>query len=188
MPILQQEPCQFPQTLFNGDEPVSNAACWRVLHTLPRREKSLLRKLQALQIWHYGPVISQRHRSPAGRVRTSFLPLFPGYVFVFCDRNQQLRCLETGCVAHCLEVSDGGQLFTELQQIWKMLQFDSNVTPQAAPLRGQMARVVRGPLAGLTGTVTAVDGRHRLTLMVSFMQQGATITVDLTDLEIVMQD
>ncbi len=185
MPILKQEPCQYPESLFAGDLPESDEVCWLVLHTLPRREKSLLRKLQALQIWHYGPVVPQRQRSPAGRIRTSYRPLFPGYVFVYCNRNDQLRCLETGDIANCLPVGDDQRLYLELRQIWKMLQTDSDVTPQPVPQTGQTARVVSGPLAGLTGTVTAVDGRHRLTLMVSFMQQGASVTVDLADLQIV---
>ena len=54
------------------------------------------------------------------------------------------------------------------------------------PAVGQRARIVRGPLREreLTGTITQVNSQHRLTIMVNFLQQGASITVDESDIEL----
>jgi hypothetical protein len=39
-------------------------------------------------------------------------------------------------------------------------------------------------MTGLRGTITKVHAQHRLTVMVNFMQQGASILVDEADVDL----
>ena len=84
MPILNQEPDIFPENLLSAPEEGSPSDGWFAIYTLSRREKELMRRLRAQNIAHYGPMVPKRTRSPGGRIRTSYVPLFAGYVFVCC--------------------------------------------------------------------------------------------------------
>ena len=52
------------------------------MYTMARREKKLMRQLIEEKIAFYAPVIERRYRSPNGRLRKSYEPLFANYVFV----------------------------------------------------------------------------------------------------------
>lgn len=88
MPILPAEPDMYPPTLLEQE---SIEPTWWAMYTLARREKELMRRLRALEIPFYAPLVSQRTRSPAGRTRQSYVPLFPGYVFVCGDSTARQR-------------------------------------------------------------------------------------------------
>ncbi len=85
MPILQAEPTVYPDPLLSRPEPaICPEARWHVLHTKPRQEKSLARDLLDKGVPFYLPVIGHK-RSIHGRVMTSLIPLFDGYVFLYSD-------------------------------------------------------------------------------------------------------
>ncbi len=75
MPILEKEPDIFPENLLElpGHQQDQH---WFAMYTLARHEKEFMRMLRPLKIAHYGPMVQQRKRSPAGRIRTSYVPLF----------------------------------------------------------------------------------------------------------------
>ena len=75
MPILPQQSVIYPDDLL--ERPPADAAWWAV-YTLSRREKDFMRRLRDFEIPFYGPLIKRTTRSPGGRTRTSWLPLFPG--------------------------------------------------------------------------------------------------------------
>lgn len=186
MPILGQEPDLYPEDLLTGDAEVPEDSKWYAIYTLSRREKDLMRRLRAQKIAHYGPLVPNRTRSPQGRIRTSYMPLFPGYVFVFADEEGRYNTVATGCISKCIEVTEPEQLVTDLRQIRTLEEVGVDLQAEIRPEVGQKARIVRGPLADkeLTGTITQLKSQHRLTIMVNFLQQGASIVVDEADLEL----
>src|SRR5438477_12409063 len=100
MPILAREPDLFPDDLLDRAEACDDLEeGWWALYTSARREKALMRKLHALSIPHYGPTIRKLDRSPSGRLRESFVPLFPSYVFLFGTENHRYHALTTNCVS-----------------------------------------------------------------------------------------
>jgi hypothetical protein len=117
MPILAAEPDFFPADLFDRPDWTSDADHhWWALYTRSRCEKELMRRLRALEIPHYGPLIEKNHRSPKGRLTKSFVPLFTNYVFMYGDAAQRHQALTTNCVSRDILVNDGVQLATDLGQ------------------------------------------------------------------------
>jgi transcriptional antiterminator RfaH len=183
MPILAQEPDIFPDTLL--DQPSESADdTWFAMYTLARQEKELMRKLRPLKIAHYGPMIQQRKRSPQGRIRTSYVPLFTGYVFIRGDEVARHNAVSTGCISRCLHVTEHEELVDDLKRVRQLLLTGEEVRPEPKPLVGRMAMVKNGAMKGLKGTITKTLSQHRLTVFVNFMQQGASVIVDEADVEL----
>ena len=179
MPILPYEPDIFPDDLLEVDSPGDESSeRWWALYTMPRREKELMRRLRGIEIPHYGPLIKRRTRSPGGRVRTSHVPLFSGYVFMRGDHEQRQGAMKTNCISRCLEVSDGEELVRDLQQIHRLIECDVPLTPESRIEPGMRVRVRSGLLLGLEGTVVKRRGSQRLLVVVEFLQQGASVQLD----------
>jgi len=183
MPILAKEPDIFPESLLDqpADAPDDS---WFAMYTLARQEKELMRKLRPLNIAHYGPMIQQRKRSPQGRIRTSFVPLFTGYVFIRGDEVARHNAVSTGCISRCLHVTEHEELVDDLRRVRQLLLTGEEVRPEPKPLVGRMAMVKNGAMKGLKGTITKTLSQHRLTVFVNFMQQGASVIVDEADVEL----
>src|SRR5262249_6496300 len=60
MAILAAETALFPDTLLEQAVPESDGACWRVVHTKPRQEKSLARELIQGEVPFYLPLRKRR--------------------------------------------------------------------------------------------------------------------------------
>lgn len=183
MPILEKEPDIFPENLLELAAPEKDEG-WYAMYTLARHEKEFMRMLRPLKIAYYGPMVQQRKRSPAGRIRTSYVPLFSGYVFICGDEVARHNAVSTGCISRCLPVTESEQLIDDLRRIRMVLEKGADVRPEPKPLVGRTAIVKRGAMTGLKGTITKVDNQHRLTVLVNFMQQGASVFVDDADVEL----
>ncbi len=94
--------------------------------------------------------------------------------------------MATGCISKCIAVNDADQLVTDLCNAGLLAQYDDDFQAEARPVVGQRARIVRGPLKELelTGTITEVRSQRRLTIMVKFLQQGTSISINVADIEL----
>src|SRR3972149_3559745 len=145
MPILLPEPDIFPEGLLGDEPPAADPARqWWALYTLPRREKELMRRLRTMEIPHYGPLVKRRFRSPNGRARTSYVPLFAGYVFLCGDEVARYQSLTTNCVSRCLVVDDTLELEHDLRQIRRLIQSETPLTPEARIQPGTRGRIRSG--------------------------------------------
>jgi transcriptional antiterminator RfaH len=179
MPILPGEPDIFPAELL--DESLACEAPtgpWWAMYTMARREKQLMRRLRALEIPYYAPLVHRRTRSPGGRVRDSYVPLFASYVFVQGGESERQQVLTTNCVSRCLSVPDGVQLVHDLRQIRQLIELDAPLTVEARIEPGRRVRVRSGSMAGLEGTVVQRRGREWLVVAVEFLGQGASVLLE----------
>jgi transcription antitermination factor NusG len=191
MPILPKQPDLFPTDLFErlGEAESSRAPSaaegrrWLVYYTIARREKDLMRKLEAAEIPFFGPLIRRRLRSPGGRTRESFVPLFPGYVFSWADDDQRRAALATNTIARWIPVGDERMLVDDLRAVRRLIECDQPLTPEARLEPGQAVRVRSGPLKGIEGIVISRRGVERLLVAVRFLNQGASIELEDVDLE-----
>lgn len=184
MPILKREHDLHPVDLF-GRPPASSGEPprWWALYTRSRREKDLMRRLHKLDIAFYCPIVEKRHRSPNGRLRTTFVPLFSNYVFLCGGESQRYEAMCTGCVSRDLEVVDATALFYDLRQIHDLIETGVEITPEPQVQVGTPVRVKTGVLAGREGIVIERRGNHRLLVTVNFLQQGASAEIADFDVE-----
>ena len=183
MPILPKEPDIFPDDLLADDRKLDTEGAWWALYTLSRREKELIRRLRTHQICHYCPLIRRKTRSPSGRVRDSFVPLFAGYVFMFGAEEQRYQALTTNCISRTLEISDPSCLLRDLRQIQRLVDSEAPLTPEARIAPGTRVRVRSGPFLGLEGTVLQRRGKQRLMVAIEFLQQGASVLIEDCELD-----
>lgn len=175
MPILKSEPDCFPSDLL--DQPAGEFNWW-ACYTRSRQEKMLMRNLREADIAYYAPIIPRRYKSPAGRVRESFLPLFANYVFVRGDEMARYQAVCSGCVSRTIGVTDTVQLVEDLSQIHKLVQVGAPLSPEARIDSGDLVRIRSGRFTGFEGRVLR---RHQQTLLiveVRFMNQGASVALD----------
>lgn len=171
MPILKREVDLFPPQLF---EIPAASGPWRVAYAKSRQEKRLARLLLEREVPFYLP-LAEKVALREGRRRTSFLPLFPGYVFF---RGSARPALESNLVCHVLEVLDQGTLECELSSLWRLQASGAPLVPHPYLRRGDRVEIVDGPLRGFAGTILREKGRLRLVVGVSLLGQAAAAEVD----------
>src|SRR5262249_4658632 len=130
MPLLPLEPFVFPEDLLSQPtfEPRDSLRWW-VLHTRPRAEKSLTRRLLRRSVPFFLPLCKRqwRHR---GRLFCSHVPLFPGYVFLQGDYHMVSKTLETNLVARVLPVEDQQQLHGDLVRVHCLVASGAPLSPE----------------------------------------------------------
>ena len=194
MPILPFQPDIFPPGLFEldstsalalapADVPTSPNGRWIAFYTLARREKELMRFLTGAAVPFYAPLVRRRIPSPGGRVRVSFVPLFPGYVFSLVDDDQRRLALTTNTIARCIPVSDPEELVRDLRSIRRLITTDAPLTPESRIDAGHRVRVRSGPLRGLEGAVIRRGTGERLVVAVRFLNQGVSMELEDVDVE-----
>ena len=175
MPILKREPDFQPETLF---ELPPDRYPWWVVHVRSRQEKVLARECRARGIPFYLPLREHRNlRDP--RRRISFLPLFPGYLFVRGDlEHERLELLRTNLCVHVLAVLDQEGLALDLGQVRRLQELGLPLRAHPELTKGSVVRVAEGPFEGMTGRVTGVKGKHRFVVAVRFIHRSVSVELD----------
>jgi len=178
MPILGREIDLYPEGLL--DQPPSDDAerQWLVAHTSSRREKDLARKLLARNLPFFLPQMEQKFRSPNGRRRVAYLPLFPGYVFLRAAPLERDLVLETNCVVKLLLVRDPEELVFDLRQIHKLTHSGAALVRETEFTPGMSVRITAGPFQGFEGQVLKQQSGDRLLVLIHYLQQGVSISLE----------
>ncbi|TWU37083.1 transcription termination/antitermination protein NusG [Novipirellula artificiosorum] len=186
MPILPQEPDGLPENLLDLEQVLTQT--WWLMYTKSRQEKLLMRQLREEGVWHYGPQIPQRKRSPAGRIRTSFVPLFSNYVFVTGQTDEaRYKSICTGCIIKAAEITEVDDFIADMKQIRDLIDMGVPLTLESRLQPGQMVRIRSGSFAGYEGTVLRREGETRLLVAVRFMEQGVSVKLEDCQLELIGQ-
>ena len=182
MPILPSEPFAYPADPFAAGaagEAAGSAAdgVWDVMHTKSRAEKSLARWLHAASVRYFLPLYRQKSVQN-GRPRTSYQPLFSGYLFVWGDTDARYHALASNQVAHCLPVHDPDQLVSDLTAVYRLMTGDLPLTPVAQIPPGTPVEVTDGPFAGMTGKMVRAGAATRLFVEVRMINQGVCVELE----------
>ena len=173
MPLLKREPDIFPPSLFElapADLP------WWVAHVRSRQEKALARYLRPLDVAFYLPQVE--HRLEGARTRTSYLPLFPGYLFFRGSASQRLAALRSNLIVKVLEVPDQNLLDVELAQLHALQTSGATLTPLESLARGDSVRITDGPFRGYLGVVLRGGDRPRLVVSISVLRKAVSVELD----------
>ncbi len=178
MPSLPLETFVYPDDLLSSPE-LSEVVSgrWSALHTRPRAEKSLARRCLGRGLPFFLPLFKQQRRS-RGQLKCSYLPLFPGYVFVRGDSEARLAALETNLVARVLEVVDQEQLQDDLARVYRLMAAGSPLVAEDRLQPGDRVEIICGPLTGLEGKVLRRGKQLKLFIEVKFLQQGVSAEIE----------
>ncbi len=177
MPLTKPIITHSPEDLFASPRVASETIRWWVLHTKPRAEKIVAGLLAAKQIPFFLPLYEQRKRVQR-RTVTSYLPLFPGYVFLRGGDEERLVAFETHRIANCIRVEDQISIDRDLAWVQESIETGLPLLPEERIQPGTPAEIISGPLTGHQGIVVR-SGKHlKFVIQVNFLQRGASIEVD----------
>jgi transcriptional antiterminator RfaH len=176
VPALPLGDILFPADLFEARPALERA--WWVLHTRPRAEKALGEQVFQAGIPFFLPQYAKSRRT-SGRLRTSYLPLFPSYVFLWGTADDRLRAVKTNLVVNSLPVPDQATLHRQLTQVYRVMTHDlAACRPQDDPRIGNLVEITDGPFTGMVGRVTEVGGGYTFVVEVEFIGRGVAVTLD----------
>lgn len=181
MPVVAKDVDVWPEGLLQED--LGAERRWFALYTRPRQDKTLMRHLLSMRKAFCGLLVPTRKRMPSGGLKTSYLPLFPNYVFLHGTDQDRYDSLTTNCVQTVLDVTDGSQLQKELGALHEAILSGRSVSTVDKIQEGQSVRIVSGPLAGHEGVLIQRRGNKRIVLSLSFLQQGAAVEIDDASIE-----
>lgn len=151
---------------------------WAALHTRARAEKVVAEWIRKEGATPYLPLARSR-RVYGARVRQSWVPLFPGYVFYDAASYDGRRALRSHKVAGVLRPPTPFGLGPDLENVSRALVAQPDLRtgpPLVEP--GRLVEVVLGPLAGTRGRLVRREGGSVLVLMLDFLGFGAEVTID----------
>ena len=159
---------------------------WYALRVRTKCEKVVAGALTQRDIHHYLPLYKTKTQW-SDRVRTSFVPLFPGYVFAQFNHSQLHRLVSVpdfmhivgrGSVPEPIEESD-------IEAVRRVIASGTGVGPWTMCIAGQTVEVIRGPLAGVRGVVVRTKGHDRLIVSIPMMQRSVSTEIDSFNLRLV---
>jgi transcription termination/antitermination protein NusG len=180
MPLLPLEPFVFPDQLLDQpcDATATNGSLpWWVLHTRPRAEKALARKLLRQGTAFFLP-IRKKQWQKHGRTFSSHVPLFPGYLFLKADDFAAFRTLETNFVARILRVPDQFQLQADLARVYRLIASGGALVPEEKLRPGALVEITTGPLSGLEGKILRRGKQLKFIVEVQFLQRGVSVEIE----------
>jgi transcriptional antiterminator RfaH len=177
MPLLPLETFVFPDDLLSQTTFLTEGSRWWVLHTRPRVEKSLGRKLLDRNTPFFLPVCKRQWRK-RGRLHRSYLPLFPGYVFLQGDSQTANEILHTKLVARVLPVEDQERLHADLVSVHRLIATGAPLAPEERLRPGTLVEITSGPLAGLEGKIIRRGKQLKFLVEVEFLQRGVSVEIE----------
>ena len=174
MPLLRAEPNLYPETLFTDPMPVDASARWWVLYTRARAEKSLARQLHGRRIAFYLPLYKSTWNHN-GRHRSSHLPLFPGYVFLFGGDDARLAALETNLLTSTIPVAEQERLYSDLLRVERLAGGPVPVAPECDFATGEPVVIESGPFQGMTGKILRRGQQTRFVVEIELLRRGVSV-------------
>jgi transcriptional antiterminator RfaH len=109
---------------------------------------------------------------------TSYLPLFPGYVFLRGGDQERVVAFDTNRIANCIRVEDQLGMDRDLSRVYASIESGLPLLPEERIQPGTPAEIISGPLAGHHGVVVRTGKHLTFVIEVNFLQRGASIEVD----------
>jgi transcription antitermination factor NusG len=152
---------------------------WFALVVKSRHEKAVAGLLKEKGFDSWVPTEKKTHRYQSA-IKTSDIPLFPGYVFCRFDGTIRLPVLSTPGVVHV--VSAGSHLLPvddiEITSLRTAVERNAPLCPSVFLEGGSRVRIAEGPFEGVTGVVVKSCRPFRLMLSVTLLQRAVLLEID----------
>jgi transcription antitermination factor NusG len=177
MPLLSLEPFVFPEKLLTSAAEEDDSSRWWVLHTKPRAEKTLARRLLDRAVPFFLPLYQREWRN-RGRMFRSYLPLFPSYVFLRGEWETRSRAMETNLVVAALRVEDQAQLHGDLARVYHLITTGAPLSPEERLGPGTRVEITKGAFTGLEGKVLRRGRQLKFFVEVEFLQRSVSVEIE----------
>jgi len=165
----------------------TNLCKWYLIQHKSNKQNIALKNLKRQGFETFYPLLEKTKRTNS-RFKNSFLPLFPGYIFVFfnIEDSRWIKIKYTSGVSRIVGFNSVPSevpvdIILALQQKYKRsneLLFAKNIKT------GVKTKILNGPLSGFVGKIEEYDSISRIKILLEFMgnQKRISINVDKTDL------
>ena len=162
----------------------TNERPWFALTAKHQHEPTVARLLCAKGFEVFQPTYAEVRRWK-DRNKVLNLPLFPGYVFFSSDLERRLDILSTPGVFSI--VAFGGTAAEisseEIEAIRRAAHNQMPIQPHPFLTIGDRVRVLRGPLAGVSGILQKQKEACRLVLSIELLGRSAAVEIDAAIVE-----
>ena len=150
---------------------------WYALKVRARSEMVAMASLDHYGFESYCPYTETRRRY-SDRVKTTFEPVFPGYLFCRFNLSSKAKVLSSSAVERV--VAFGSQpipvLPSEIDAIRRMVEEGGVAAP--VPKLGDRVRVVAGALKGVEGVLVRGAGTDRFVVSIQPLQKSVSLHID----------
>jgi len=161
---------------------------WCAIQVAPRHEMTVSKILSNKGYEQFTPTYRVK-RQWSDRVKHLDYPLFPGYVFCRIQKGVAAPIYTTPGVMRI--VSCGGSIGTvedhEIDNLRKAMISGRALSPSSWT-QGQKIRILRGPLAGITGTLRCIANAYQLILSIDLLVKAVSVAVDAADVTAEVED
>lgn len=166
----------------------TSSTYWYAIYVKSRHEFHVFEGLSRANIDAFLPTMERLSKWKDRKKMVSF-PLFPGYLFVHINKsyNNILTVLKTNGVVRFLGISPREPEPIPEEQIIslkRVVESKELLDPYPYLKEGQRVRIKRGALAGVEGLLIEKTGQHSLVISVDILQQGVSLKVDASEVEI----
>ena len=158
---------------------------WYAVHTRSKHEKKVDLFLGERGVETFLPLV---HTLSRRRDRKKYvdIPLFPGYLFVFAEKERLYDVKYTKGVTRIIGTGLG--VFTpipdkQILDLKTVMETQVQLDPFPYLKKGRMVRVKSGPLKGLERILVERKGHYKLVIQIDLLQKGAAAEVYISDIE-----
>lgn len=155
---------------------------WTPVHVRPRCEKVVAQYCRGIDLHAYLPLMRRAARYQRRTVET-YIPMFPGYLFVQLGPQETealVRCNKIATILRITPVQEN-ELIAELRSL-QILESNNQkaeliVSPELVP--GTAVEVIDGPFRGMVGVVVKRAKNTRLSVNVEMLGQSVSVDLDV---------
>lgn len=160
---------------------------WYAIHTRSRHEFVVQSELLKKNYEVFLPTVDKL-RKWKDRKKIVTFPLFPGYLFVKFEATKEnmIDILKTRGVSNILGTSPLQPINVpdeQIENLRKVVLSKCEVDPYPYLKEGEVIRIKKGILEGVTGILVKKEDFHRLVICVDLLQRAVSIKLDATDVE-----
>lgn len=152
---------------------------WFAVQTRYQHEKCVESCLQGRGLKTFLPTYKEIRRW-SDRKKVISTPLFPGYIFSSDARERKFDILAApgACAIVSIRGIPAAIPPNEMETVMRVASCAENLQPHPFLSRGDVVRVMEGPLAGVEGALVSVKGGDWLVISVQLLGRSAAVAID----------
>ena len=162
----------------------SETSAWYAVRTRSRHEATARGHIAGRGIEAFFPTLPKWSRWKDRKKRVDW-PLFPGYGFARCSRDEMRQVVTCPGVVGVVSI-DGEPVPVpagEIDAVRTLVESDLQFDPCPFLTEGMRVEVAHGPLKGVRGRLVRKGAHARLVLRVDLIGQGVMLDVDAADVK-----